>query len=339
MYNDVADALVQANTEPLNPANLGKRILPSSFVGGNRWMMQLYQDSMAIIRFFGQPTLFLTFTANPKWEEIVRELLPGQKAVDRPDLIARVFQLKKKEMLRLIKSENIFGRFRGDVYTIEYQKRGLPHMHLLIFLHSADQFLEASQIDEVICAELPTAETDPNGELTRIVTSVMLHGPCGDVNFYSLCMNSAQDGPPKCTKRYPRNFLEETSVQENGYPLYRRRNNGSTHEIPHPQDRNRKFTMDNRWVVPYNPYLTRHFGAHINVEVCSSVQAIKYIHKFIYKGSDRAIIQVDLEKDEVAQYLQGRYIEPIEAMWRIFEFSTHEESPSVEQLAMHLPGE
>ena len=97
--------------------------------------------------------------------------------------------------------------------------------------------------------------------------------------------------------------------------------------------------MDNRWIVPYNPYLTRHFGSHINVEVCSSVQAIKYIHKFIYKGSDRAIIQVDLEKDEVAQYLQGRYIEPIEAMWRIFEFSTHEESPSVEQLAMHLPGE
>ena len=339
LYNGLADALVQADTEPLNPANLGKRILPSSFVGGDRWMMQLYQDSMAIVRFFGRPTLFLTFTANPKWEEIVRELLPGQKAVDRPDLIARVFQLKKKEMLRLIKSENIFGRFRGDVYTIEYQKRGLPHMHLLIFLHSADQFLEASQIDEVICAELPTAETDPNGELTRIVTSVMLHGPCGDVNPHSPCMSSARDDPPKCTKRYPRNFLEETSIQENGYPLYRRRDNGSTHEISHPQDRNRKFTMDNCWVVPYNLYLTRHFGAHINVEVCSSVQAIKYIHKYIYKGSDRATIQVDLEKDEVAQYLQGRYIGPTEAMWRIFEFSTHEESPSIEQLAIHLPGE
>ena len=101
----------------------------------------------------------------------MRELLPGQKAIDRLDLIAQVFQLKKKEMLCLIKSENIFGRCCGDVYTIEYQKRGLLYMHLLIFLHSADQFLEASQIDEVICAELSTAETDPNGELTRIVTS------------------------------------------------------------------------------------------------------------------------------------------------------------------------
>ena len=52
-YNGLADALVQTDTEPLNPANLGKQILPSSFVGGDRWMMQLYQDSMAIVRYFG----------------------------------------------------------------------------------------------------------------------------------------------------------------------------------------------------------------------------------------------------------------------------------------------
>ena len=123
-------------------------------------------------------------------------------------------------MLRLIKIENIFGRFCGDVYTIEYQKRGLPHMHLLIFLNSADEFFETSHIDEVICAKLLTVESDSTGELTRIVTSVMLHGPCGEVNSHSPCMSNAQDGPPRCTKNYPRNFLEETSIQENGYPLY-----------------------------------------------------------------------------------------------------------------------
>lgn len=212
-------------------------------------------------------------------------------------------------------------------------------MHLLIFLHPDGQFLEASHIDEVICAELPTPETDPSGEITRIVTTVMLHGPCGDINPHSPCMSNARDGSPKCTTRYPREFLEETTIQENGYPLYRRRNNGSSHEIPHPQNRNQKFTMDNRWVVPYNPYLNRHFGAHINVEVCSSVQAIKYIHKYIYKGSDRATIQLDLDKDQIAQYLQGRYIRPTEAVWRIFEFLMHEEYLPVEQLAIHLPEE
>lgn len=149
----------------------------------------------------------------------------------------------------------------------------------------------------------------------------------------------SENGLPQCTKRYPREFLPETVVQENGYPLYRRRNNGRYYEIPHPQNRTHKFRMDNRWVVPYNAFLSRHFKAHINVEVCSSVQAIKYIHKYVYKGSDRASVALDINQDEVAQYLQGRYIGPTEAVWRLFEFSTHEEFPPVEQLAVHLPGE
>ena len=167
-------------------------------------------------------------------------------------------------------------------------------------MHSTDQFLEGSQIDEVLYVELPTVKSDPTGKLTRIITSVILHDPFRDINPHLPCMSNARDGSPNCTKHYPWDFLEETSNQENGYLLYRRRNNGSTYEIPHPQDRNRKFTIDNRWVVPYNPYLTRYFKAHINVEVCSSVQAIKYIYKYIYKGSDCATIQVDIENDKIA---------------------------------------
>lgn len=62
--------------------------------------------------------------------------------------------------------------------------------------------------------------------------------------------------------------------------------------------------MDNYFVVLYNPYLSRHFEAYINVKVCISVQAIKYIRKYIYKGSECVAIQVNLDKDEVAQYLQ-----------------------------------
>ena len=86
------------------------------------------------------------------------------------------------------------------------------------------------------------------------------------------------------------------------------------HEIAHLQNRNLKFTMDNYWVISYNPYLTRHFKVHINIEICSSVQAIKYIYKYIYKGLDCATIQVDIKKDKSIQYLQERFIGPIEAI-------------------------
>ena len=92
-------------------------------------------------------------------------------------------------------------------------------------------------------------------------------------------------------------------------------------------------------MVPYNPYLIRHFNDYINIKIYSSVQAIKYIHKYIYKGLNRATIQVDLKKDKVAQYLQKRYIGPTEAMWQIFEFSKHKEFLTVDQLAIHLPEE
>jgi hypothetical protein len=51
---------------------------------------------MAIARHFKKIDIFLTMTANPNWPEIKRELLYGQTATDRPDLVSRVFQLKKK---------------------------------------------------------------------------------------------------------------------------------------------------------------------------------------------------------------------------------------------------
>ena len=70
-------------------------ILPSSYTGGNRFMRQLFQGSMAIVCYFGRPTLFITCTANPKWEKITRQLLPGQTSIDHPDLVARVFHLKQ----------------------------------------------------------------------------------------------------------------------------------------------------------------------------------------------------------------------------------------------------
>jgi hypothetical protein len=54
-------------------------------------MAQLYQDSMAIVRQYGKPDLFITMTYNPKWEEIVSALKLGGIANDRPNLVTRVF--------------------------------------------------------------------------------------------------------------------------------------------------------------------------------------------------------------------------------------------------------
>ena len=79
-----------------------------------------------------------------------------------------------------------------------------------------------------------------------------------------------------------------------------------------------------------------HYKAHINIEVYASVQAVKYIHKYIYKGNDRTTLWLQSNDDEISQYLQGCYIGPTEAIWWLFEFPMHEETPLVTHLAIHL---
>jgi hypothetical protein len=72
------------------------------------------------------------------------------------------------------------------------------------------------------------------------------------------------------------------------------------------------------------------------VEVCASVDAIKYICKYIYKGPDRIMLRLESDHDEVNLYLQACYIGLTEGCWWIFEYCTHEEFPNVVKLAVYL---
>jgi hypothetical protein len=133
LYNGIQDSLTQ---DTLDPTRIGKMtILPSSFTGSDRAMQQLYQDSMALVRHCGKPDLFITFTANPKWKEITAELRAGQSYMDRPDVVARVFRTKLKLLIYLLKKAGLFGDCKALVYTVEYQKRTLPHAHILLCLY------------------------------------------------------------------------------------------------------------------------------------------------------------------------------------------------------------
>ena len=104
--------------------------------------------------------------------------------------------------------------------------------------------------------------------------------------------------------------------------------------------------FDNTWVVPYNRALLKRYQCHCNVEVCSTLHAVKYLHKYIHKGGDRAEVQfsnaasdVPAPKDEIAEYLHGRCISTSEAVWRAFCFPMHESKPPVMRLQIHLPGQ
>jgi hypothetical protein len=160
-------------------------ILPSSFQGGECAMGQLYQDAMARVRKFGKPDLFVTFTCNPKWKEITDALLSGQTAKDRRDLVTRVFNLKLDALVKDIK-DGVLGNVIVKIWVIEFQKRGLPHLHILLILDEVLKLRTSEDYDSMVSAEIP----DPicHSKAYETVISCMVHGPCGLDFFNTQCM-------------------------------------------------------------------------------------------------------------------------------------------------------
>ncbi|KAL3625338.1 hypothetical protein CASFOL_030792 [Castilleja foliolosa] len=109
IYKGLEDAVISGDKDP---KSIGKRIiLPSSFTGGTRFMVQNYQDAMAICRSVGYPDLYITFTCNPNWPEIVRFLDPlNLRHEDRPDIVSRVFKIKLMLLIRDLRQNRIFGK-------------------------------------------------------------------------------------------------------------------------------------------------------------------------------------------------------------------------------------
>ena len=103
-------------------------VLPSSYVGSRRYMDQLHYDGMAISTTVGFPDIFITFTCNPNWPEVHRELNKNNlKSHDRPDIIARVFKMKFDELMKDLTKHQILDKILAYMYIIEFQK-GVYHM-------------------------------------------------------------------------------------------------------------------------------------------------------------------------------------------------------------------
>ncbi|XP_034936444.1 uncharacterized protein [Chelonus insularis] len=292
-------------------SQIGKMIiLPSSFINSPRSMLQLYQDSMAIVRKYGKPDIFLTMTCNPKWLEIEENLLPGQTVADRPDL-------------------KFFGDVEAYLDVIEFQKRGLPYMHMLITLKKYCKINTSVLVDKYISAEIPDPTINP--KLHNIVMNNMIHGPCGD-----WCLVNS-----KCSKKYPKSFVEKTAMDENGYPHYGRKNTNIQYI---KRLKSYDFSVNNSLVVPHNQRLLLLFNCHINIGIVSSIRAVKYSYKYIYKGHDAAAFNISnseniINHDEIKDYLEGRYVGPVEACWRIFNKELQNKSHTVTRLPIHLPNQ
>ncbi|CAN1780537.1 ATP-dependent DNA helicase PIF1 [Linum perenne] len=292
-FNGLMDAFLQGDT---NVQLTGKHIiLSSTHTSSPRYKYENFQDAMAICRWGGYPDLFLTFTCNSQWPEI---------------------QL----MIDLVTCSGRKDTNRADIIA-------------RVFKLKLNQLLEEITVKKIfgrtialIQAEIPNKHLDP--KCYEAVTKFMIHGPCGSLNPKSSC---TVDG--KCTKHFPKKFCSQTTIDADGFPRYRRKEDGIFVTA-------NNITLDNRFVVPYNRYLLLRFQAHINLEFCNKSRSIKYLFKYINKPPDRASGAIVAEQDnEIKAFLDCRYLAASEACWRIFKFDIHHHYPSVLRMNFHLPGQ
>lgn len=231
----------------------------------------------------GLPDLFVTITMDSKCPELKDD---PQIDINNPTLntaeVCRLFWRKVDHFIRMVRDQMIFGYCLGMVLVVEFQKRGLPHAHAILTL--AEKIRTPEQTDQFCTTAIPDKDVDP--ELFNLVTSKMVHQVCGP-----RCMKNN-----KCAKGYPMAWREETTLDDGrGFVAMARPFE------PHPERPQEpavtfqlgKKTYDRRSIVPYNAYLLKVLGCHVNVVPVNSFRQISYLFKYVFKGGDLAQLELN----------------------------------------------
>ncbi len=215
---------------------------------------------------------------------------------------------------------------------MEYQKRGLFYTYIIVFIHASHAFFKPEYTNNLIRAELFNRQLDPDKSLIIIIKQAIVYDLYSFLNFISpYIIKKHPNDFLICIKRFPREFNKTIIINTDGYPIYRRRRIIDDEIII--QGFNDRF--DNRQIVLYNPFLTRFLKTHINVEVCTTVKTVKYIHKYIYKKHDKITLQIH-KINEITRYMTCRYISPSQTIQSILEFPIYKEWPTIIRLGLYI---
>lgn len=181
--------------------------LPSSFLHSPAWCASQISDCLALHKYGGSVTLFITMTCSPDWIEIKSQLLPGQTAADRPDIVVRVYQQKMAMLMEIIRK--CFGPLVYYIRVREFQKRGFPHDHIAVCLRFPPRTTE--DIDKVFSAELPREE----GSLRHTVKKFMTHNHDAKRKYHRCGWTPGPDGK-KCQYGFPKPLNDVSHFDERG---------------------------------------------------------------------------------------------------------------------------
>ena len=232
-----------------------------------------------------------------------------------PIIVCRAFHTRLSALKTFLRSK--FGGLLYEISVVEFQKRGLPHAHIVVKF-KYDPPLSA--IDSLISTELPDYNQYP--DLYKQVRTFHLHSKDHLSRPGSRCSRNG-----RCIYNYPLPITPYTHVDDLGRLHYRRRKE------------------EDRWVTPYIPALLQTLDCHIYCDICSSATIFLYLFKYLFKGPDQAKfsfrnLSADTEDfevvDEFQDYMNSRYLSTSEGVYRILGFNIVYKNPSVRCLPVHL---
>jgi len=294
-----------------------KIYLPAIVPGSFKYQQRFYHDALYMASQIGNPHLFITMTANPNWPEVKALLRPGENQSTRLDVINRVFDLKRRELLKIVGGRDVLFHghrgFKGVVWVVEYQLCGLPHLHMAVTLNSSfsleDPQTQLRLMDEIISARYP----EDNFDLDLVRTFMVHNDPCK-----SCLRKNKWSGVMECRFHYPKTENDCARIDRRGYPLYRRG----------PGD---------LLVVPHNLLTLRRLVCHTNYEWTFNCACIAYLFKYFTKGNDSAGAKISDAVNEIVAFRKARVMTCTESVSRIFNFDANYRKPTVVLCKFALP--
>jgi hypothetical protein len=323
-----------------NSTSSSSSYLAQSFHGSRRHLRQKASEALVLVTELGTPTFFLTLTCNPMWPEIQEALLAGQTAFDRPDICCRVFKHRLDAFLHNLSAGKYFDSQsdsndsnyvrREVVYcvrVIEYQFRGMPHVHIIIKLSNTPD-PESPQdcsafIDSLLSCQYPVLEENASTD------DMLYQGYVKDFEVHHCAANEVNgciDKHGVCKRGFMHTTIQsKTTFDERGHAIYKR------------------LKGDDLRVVPHSKLALIDWGGHIFFDYCANAYTVLYLYKYLFKGSKKVKLRLDNaadvdDKDEITLYLRGRYLCSTDAMWRTLGYQTYPSpKPAVRTIKAMMP--
>ena len=288
---------VQANDEHLE-ANLCTIL--QSVRGTKQYWFQRKSELRCMIREWGSPTLFLTFSCaeyeSPDIENYFRKVndVPpsyniGKLCSEDPISVSRKFSLKFHSFQKVLMKGEVLGTV-DHFYWKEYQARGAPHYHVLLWIKDApvigqddpDEVLQ--WIQERVTCHIPNKDTDP--ELYNVVNRYQMHRCSG---YWKRRRKCGSVFITRCRFGFPRPPCESAKLNSISDSL---------------KSRNRIYqlarTESEIRVNHYNPLLLMLWKANIDIQFVaeSSLALAHYVSGYVTKAEKSSMQEIWQEVSE-----------------------------------------